>query len=173
MMLLLRPLLKENTLAKVKVANIGGHFGSLGNVMDLAWHVGSDHSNTTCTSNKEQSEQNKSKTTKQQNNKTNYTKSLVRHDPQRWKMVLIVALGLLLEIWYIGIPIVGPLMEGLNAPKWLIVMVDTFIGVQILTYFLLPLLIYGCKSWLFVPWVESSNGCCSCFQRGCACWVDR
>jgi antibiotic biosynthesis monooxygenase (ABM) superfamily enzyme len=155
MMLRLRPLLKENSLAKVKVASIG----SFGNVMDLAWHVGgggggstvgSDHSNTGAGT---------------------AALPVLRHDPQRWKMVIIVALALLLEIWYIGIPVVGSVMTGV--PRWLLIMVDTFIGVQILTYFLLPLLIYACKGWLFVPWVESSNGCCAFLQRGCFCWVDR
>ena len=152
-MLRLRPLLKDNSLTQVKVANVG----SFGNVMDLAWNrgggtstVGSEHKNTGAD--------------KGGGGPVTAAPPTLRHDPQRWKMAIIVAFALFLEIWYVGIPIIGTVMA--NVPKWLTVMVDTFIGVLVLTYFLLPLLIYACKSWLFVPWTKSSNRCCSFLQRG-------
>ena len=158
MMLRLRPLLKENSLTQVKIANVG----SFGNVMDSAWHrgggtstVGSEHKNTSAANDMNDNGGGGSVTA---------APPTLRHDPQRWKMAIIVAFALFLEIWYVGIPIIGTVMA--NVPRWLTVMVDTFIGVLVLTYFLLPLLIYACKSWLFVPWTESPNGCCSFLQRG-------
>ena len=156
----LKPLLQENSLTNIKVTR----HDSFGTILDSNWHKGTE------VGSEDQSTSSAATTT---NNAATGAAITIpatgfRHDPQRWKMAIVVAFALFLEIWFVGIPIVGKWL--INVPKWFSIMLDTFIGVVLLTYILLPVLIWLMKKWLFVSWRISSNCCMQCIQRGFECW---
>ncbi len=99
----------------------------------------------------------------------------LRHDPQAWKISLVIGFALFLEIWFFGVPVVGPWVKswGVGDPVVAQVtqtMVGTFIGVAIVDYILMPVLVPLSGNWLNSPWRESRWSCCRVLQRGFYCW---
>jgi antibiotic biosynthesis monooxygenase (ABM) superfamily enzyme len=99
----------------------------------------------------------------------------LRHDPQAWKISLVIVFALFVVIWFFGVPVVGPWVTswGINDPvagQVVHTMVGTFVNVAVLTYLLMPVLVPMSGKWLHAPWRESEWAWVRVLQRGFYCW---